>query len=278
MMKADGERRFYSALYAGEVAHVRFRPARHRLAYRVCYFLFDLDELPEIDSALRLFAYNRPGLFSLRDRDHGPLPRADRSGPPGLRSWVDETLRTAGLDIGRGRVLLLTLPRIFGHVFNPISVFYCYGEEGGLQALIYEVNNTFGHRHAYVLRPGPAVSGVYRHVADKKMHVSPFIDMTARYDFRLNAPGLAPGGDLTFAIRESDAAGRLLHAGFKGTRLELSDRRLAWQILRFPFMTFKIIAGIHWEALKLWLKGTPFYRTPAPPRHGVTLGGGSSQS
>lgn len=243
-----------SALYRGEVTHRRLRPREHRLRYRVFWLLLDLAELDAIDRRMRLLSRNRFNLLSFHDRDHG-----DGSGRP-LRDQVTALLHREGVDIDGGAVRLLTMPRVLGYVFNPISLYYCHGPDGRLAAVIYEVTSTFGERHAYVL---PTTDGdVIRQGARKALHVSPFMGMDMRYAFRGHAP--AEGMDLT--IDGSDSEGLLIVAAMRGRRRALTDDAILKAALSTPFLTLKVVAAIHWEALKLWLKGVPPQPAPSMTR------------
>lgn len=243
-----------SALYRGEVTHRRLRPREHRLRYRVFWLLLDLAELDEVDRRLRLLSRNRFNLLSFHDRDHG-----DGSGRP-LRDQVTALLHREGVDIGGGAVRLLTMPRVLGYVFNPISLYYCHGPDGRLAAVIYEVTSTFGERHAYVL---PTTDGdVIRQAARKALHVSPFMGMDMGYAFRGHAP--AEWMDLT--IDGSDSEGLLIVAVMTGRRHALTDGAILKAALSMPFLTMKVVAAIHWEALKLWLKGVRLHSAPSKLR------------
>jgi len=258
-----------SCLYEGRVVHQRLRPRRHRLGYRVFNLLLDIDELPWLASRLRLFAYNRPGVVSFHDRDHG-----DGSGGP-LRPWVEEQLRRAGIDLNGGPIRLLCYPRIVGYVFNPLSVYFCHRPDDTLAALLYEVNNTFGERHCYLIPTGGAVASptagadgaAILQECDKLFYVSPFIAVGGRYRFRVTPPG----PELSLAITQMDADRPLLHALFSGHRTPLEDRSLISALVRYPLLTLKVIGGIHWEALRLWLKGVPLVHHTAPPAELVTI-------
>jgi DUF1365 family protein len=261
-----------SCLYEGQVMHCRLRPVRHRFVYDVFSLLLDLDELGKLHRRLRLFSYNRFNLFSFDDRDHGA-----RDGSP-LRPWVEGQLAASGIDLAGGRIFIHCLPRLLGHVFNPLSLYWCYDRNGALRAIAYEVKNTFGGQHTYVL-PVPAAQAAGAPVhqrARKNFYVSPFIAMEAEYRFNLREPG----EKLSILIRESDAGGDLLLATQTGLRRILADRTLVRAFLRFPLVTLKVIGAIHWQALKLWLKGVRLYgRPPAPqqearrePGTGFSLG------
>lgn len=251
----------HSAAYTGLVVHARKRPRAHRLRYRVFYLLLDLDELPALDRSLRLFGYNRAGLFSFHDRDHGPRDGSD------LRSWVDGQLAKAGIEIPGGRVRLLCLPRILGYVFNPISVFYCFDRDGQFKAALYEVSNTFHETHTYLLPVEDDAGTVVHHSFDKNLYVSPFIPMDCRYHIALRNPD----AHASIAIRETDSEGDLLAATFHGSRTGMTDGFLSSTFVRFPLLTIKVMVGIHWDALKLWLKRTPVFRHPPKPASSVSI-------
>lgn len=247
-----------ASLYAGEVMHARMKPFAHRFAYRVFSLLIDLDRLPEAGRQSKLFSVDRPGLVSFQQKDH-----FDHEGET-LRAKVDRLLAEAGLAQPASRILLLAYPRILGYVFNPISVYFAYGAMGGLVALIYAVRNTFGESHTYValVEKGDLTPAGIRQERTKILHVSPFIDMGARYHFRV----LPPGEVVRLRIHETEAGEPLLSATFAGVHHELTTRALARILLRIPLMTWKVIAGIHYEALKLWLKGARFHKSPPPPK------------
>lgn len=244
---------FHSAIYRGDVVHERLRPKRHRLRYSVFYLLLDLDELPALDQRFRLFGYNRRAAFSFRDSDHGP---ADGSA---LRPWVNDRLRDAGISPDGGPVRLLCYPRVFGYVFNPLSVYFCYRQTGELSAILYEVCNTHGERHTYVIPAPDQPRAVIRQSCEKSLYVSPFIGMDAKYLFRV----VPPADDVRVVIREEDGDGPILAASFNGRRVALDGRSLSRSLADFPFMTLKVMAAIHWEALRMLLKGFSVFRHKA---------------
>ncbi|HEY4066734.1 MAG TPA: DUF1365 family protein [Burkholderiaceae bacterium] len=253
-----------SALYVGRVMHQRLRPKRHRLDYRVYSMLVDLDELPALARRLRLFSLNRFNLFSLYERDHG-------AGDGGLRAHVERQLHAAGLP-GGGAIRLLTMPRILGYAFNPISVYFCDDAGGGLRALLYEVNSTFGERHSYLIEVDPAERGapVIRQHCAKRMHVSPFLAMDLRYEFRV-APPSAERAGFSLGVSAHDASGAVLAARLEATRRRLADAALLRVFLTHPLLTLTVVAAIHWEALRLWLKGTRLQPRPAAPAQAVSV-------
>ena len=247
-----------SALYAGVVTHARHRAPLHRLRYRLVQALFDLEELPGLARRSRLFSHNRPGLVSFRDRDHG-----DGSGD--LTGWVRGLLNDAGV-AAEGRIALLCMPRMLGYAFNPLSVFFCHDEAGRLRAILYQVNNTFGQRHSYLLPVEAGAGEAVRQACDKAFHVSPFLPMDLHYDFAVKPPGETT----VVKIVVSDSEGLVLDAVFAGERRPFSDGQLLAALLAYPLMTLKVIAGIHWEALKLWSKGARYHPVPPPPATSVS--------
>jgi DUF1365 family protein len=230
------------------------RPKKHRLKYDVFSLLVDLDELPLLGRQIGIFGYNRRAPLSFYDRDHGPTTGE------ALRPWAEARMRDAGLEPDGGPIRLLCYPRLFGYVFNPISVFFCYRRNGDPAAILYEVCNTYRERHTYVIPVAESNGRAIRQTCRKSLYVSPFIDMEAGYEFHI----LPPGENLRVLIRQEDAAGLLLVASFCAKREPFTAGGLASCLIRFPLMTFKIIAAIHWEALRMWLKGYPvFSHNPA---------------
>lgn len=249
-----------SQLYFGSVAHRRLRPRPHELRYQLFWMLLDLDRLPELGSRSRLFSYNRLNLLSFHDEDHG-----DGSGAA-LRPQVERTLSDKGIAFDGGPIRLFCMPRVLGYGFNPISIYFCHEQSGALAAIIYEVHNTFGERHSYVFdahdeeKPGA-------HGCAKRFHVSPFMDMGMRYEFKT----LLPAERFALAIRGSDADGMLIHASLAGEARPFDTVGLLRGFFLYPLLTAKVIAAIHWHALRLWLKGIRIRRKPEPPAEPATL-------
>jgi DUF1365 family protein len=253
---------FASAIYRGTVAHRRLRPKQHALKYRAFWMLFDLDELPLLGRSLKLFSHNRFNLFGFHDRDHG-----DSSGTP-LRNWVELHLNSAGIAIDGGPIRLLCMPRLLGYVFNPISIYFCYRRDGTLNAIIYEVNNTFGQRHSYLIAVEPGAGRTITQSCPKLLYVSPFNDMDMSYDFKVQPPEAS----VAVAVDVNDPTGLMITTSLSGRRHELSDAAIAGTFLRHPLLTLKVIAGIHWEALLLWLKGMKITQRPPQPDQPVSIG------
>ncbi|WP_430473366.1 DUF1365 domain-containing protein [Thalassospira lucentensis] len=263
MSKQPASANWASALYEGVVTHHRLRPKKHKLRYSVFSFLLDLDEIDDLAAKLRLFSRNRFNLFSFHDRDH-----AD-GGAVNLRTRLEAILAQHDLGDCAHNIQLLCYPRLLGFVFNPLSVYFCYRADGAIGAVLYEVSNTFGDRHSYLIPVGDAAvddKGVLRQSCAKGLYVSPFVDMVADYHFCIKVPG----DTVAVTIRETDENGPFLNAAFVGGRNVLSDRKLIGAFIRYPLMTLKVVAGIHWEALLLWRKGMKFHKRPAPPREAVT--------
>ncbi len=248
-------------ILTGAVMHKRHFPLRYRFVYRVFSLLLDLDELPSAGRRLRLFSHNRFNLFSFYDRDHGPGLDAP------LRPWLDKLLRVQGIDLEGGAVKILSFPRILGYVFNPLSIWYCRHRDGTLRAVLCEVNNTFGEKHFYLLHErGERLHWPVKAEKRKVFHVSPFIDMEARYRFRLSSRE----DQLTVLIREYKERKLMLVASLTGYLQPLSDPRLLYVTFAYPLLTLKVMAMIHWQALKLWLKGARFHTKPSPPTQEIS--------
>lgn len=242
-------------LYPSTVMHRRLIAPLYRFTYRIFYLLLDIDRLDEVDRSLRLFSRNRFNLVSFHDADHG-------DGRTALRPWVEARLAREGVHLDGGRIRLLSLPRLLGFAFNPIALWYCEHRDGTLRAILAEVRNTFGEKHGYLIASGGRpIAYEGPHLKEKCFHVSPFLDLTGRYDFRFTAPGDA----LRVLIHETRDGAPLMDATLHGRREPLSDARLLARVLAMPWMTLKVVAGIHWEALKLWLRGARFHKKPEPP-------------
>lgn len=247
------------ALYLGTVVHKRMRPRLHALRYSVFSCLFDCDQIGRLDARLRLFSYNRFNLISLHDRDHTD----GRS--------LKDYLRSIAAGSGRGneisRFMMLCYPRVLGYAFNPLTVYFGLDTNDRVRLVIYEVRNTFGEQQTYVLPADPEKSGLIDQQCRKRFYVSPFNAVEGRYSF--HATPLS-GDDLTVGVALKTDQGPLLKAHFRGTRQVLNDATLLRALARTGWMTVKVIAGIHFEALKLWAKGLPIVKRPPAPVAPIT--------
>ncbi|HEY0436395.1 MAG TPA: DUF1365 family protein [Phenylobacterium sp.] len=246
-----------SGLYAGLVSHRRLKPRAHRLGYRIFMLLVDLDELAQL-SRFRLLGIGRFSLLGFDERRHG-----DGSGRP-LKAQVEALLAGAGIAHG-GPVRLLAMPKVLGHAFNPLTVYFCHDAAGALSAILYEVNNTFGERHSYLI-PAPDAA-LIRQQCGKAFYVSPFMDMDLSYAFRV----LRPAEQVLVAVDVSDAEGLMLATSFAGERRELTDGNLFRAWLGHPWMTLGALAAIHWEAMLIWLKGEKVRVRKPVAKYAVTV-------
>ena len=269
-----------SSLYECTVLHHRFSPKEHRFVYRIFLFAFDLDELPELHRRLSLFSHNRSNLFSFRDRDFfptsEPLHHASpgrAGGPPApvdsdnrtssiqnLKSRITAFLATRAIDLTGGRVVLVTLPRVLGYLFNPVSFYFCYDAAGTCVASLAEVTNTFKEMTPYFLGPETRVAGTsFTLRTPKHFYVSPFSDVDTAFDFTLRTPHER----LSIQIDDYIGADRTLTSTLAGPRRELTGGRLAWFSLKYPAITLRIIALIHWHAALLWFRRLPWFAKAA---------------
>lgn len=258
-----------SCLYECHVMHARFSPRAHRFVYRIFLFAIDLDELPTLPGRLALFSLNRANAYSFRDGDflpvgealhHSSAPPASPPGPapnPTLKDRVIAYAARHGVDLAGGRVVLVTLPRIFGYLFNPVSFYFCYDRSGAPAAAIAEVTNTFREVKPFFLRadPNAAPQGEFRLRVPKHFYVSPFSDVDVAFDFALRLPGER----LSVQIDDYVGETRTLTSNLSGPRRELTSARLAWFTLKYPLLTLRVIGLIHWHALRLWWKRVPWF-------------------
>ena len=231
-----------SCIYNGIVTHTRFKPIRHNLRYKTFSLLLDLDEVEKLDKKLSIFSHNKFNLFSFYDKDHG-----DRDGSS-LKTWVLSNLKKFNIHQNINTIKILCYPRIFGYVFNPLSIFYCY-DNTNLKAIFYEVKNTFNEQHTYIFKVNN--NEKIDQKCKKKFYVSPFMDMETYYNFKL----LEPDQKLSVYIKQTDTEGTVLTATQTGDKKELSLKQLILNFIKYPLMTIKIISSIHYEALLLWKKG-----------------------
>jgi DUF1365 family protein len=244
--------------------HHRFLPRAHRFVYRIFMMAIDLDEVEDLHRRHRLFSFNRPNLYSFRDRDYLPLgetlhqatdstqPAADGAT---LKARVLAYLSRNGQDLTGGRVMLVTLPRVAGYLFNPVSFYFCWDSAGEPAAAVVEVTNTFREMKPYFIGSADRSGRAFRRRTAKHFYVSPFSDVDVAFDFTLSDPGEA------CAVQIDDYAGgeRTLTTTLSGQRRPLTDARLAWYAAKYPLITLRIIARIHWHAFLLWCKRVPWF-------------------
>ena len=236
-----------TCIYNGEVTHTRFKPVKHHLKYKTFSIFLDLDEIEKLDKLIPIFFFNKFNIFSFYNKDHG-----ERDGKS-LKSWVIKNLKKFNIQQNINKVKLLCYPRIFGYVFNPLSVFYCY-ENNLLKAIFYEVKNTFNEQHTYIFKAEG--KDKIEQTCKKKFYVSPFMDMETKYDFKL----LYPDEKLYVSINQTDKEGVILSAIQTGERKDFNLKQLITNFFKYPLMTIKIISAIHFEAFLLWKKGA-IYRS-----------------
>jgi len=249
-----------SSIYNGQVIHKRFKPKVHSFRYDVFSLLIDLSELETLDKQVNFFSYNKFNWISFYDKDHG-----DRDGSS-LINWVQKNLRKNNISTENIKIKILCYPRIFGFVFNPLSVFYVYNSNENLISILYEVKNTFGEQHTYIFRIEKDANLIQNNCS-KKFHVSPFIQMNCNYFFRL----LKPGNKISVIIDQYENEDKILYASQDGIRTDFNTKYLVKSFLNHPLMTLKIIIAIHYEAFKLWSKGIKFIKKKIKIKNNITI-------
>ena len=248
-----------SNIYIGKVVHKRFKPKEHFFKYNVFSLLIDLDELEIINNEIRIFSYNKFNLISFFDKDHGP-----RDGSS-VKEWVLKNLEKINIFNKNVKIKLLCFPRIFGYVFNPLSIFYIYDDELKLISILYEVKNTFGEQHVYIFKTTD--EKVIQNNCKKKFHVSPFIEMDCEYFFKI----LKPDNRLSVVIDQFDKEGKIFFASQDGEAIEFNAKNLINSFFSHPLMSFKIILAIHFEAFRLWIKGVKLVKKKFKIKNNVTI-------
>jgi len=250
----------HSSIYTGNVIHKRYKPKVHFFKYKVFSILLDMSEIDLLDKSLKIFSYNKFNIVSFYDVDHGP-----RDGTS-LKKWVIKNLIHNQINTKDIKIKLLCYPRIFGYVFNPLSVFFIYNKNSELISILYEVKNTFGEQHTYIFKT-KTDDNLIKHTCKKKFHVSPFIEMNCTYFFKI----LKPCNKILLIIDQHDDEGKLLYASQDGNRIDLNNENLILSYLRHPLMSFKVIVAIHFEAFKLWTKGIKFIKKKIKIKNNISV-------
>ena len=248
-----------SKIYDGKVIHRRFKPKDHYFKYKVFSLLIDIDELQTLQNKIKIFSYNKFNIISFFDIDHGP-----RDGTP-IKDWVIYNLKKIGINNEKIQIKLFCYPRIFGYVFNPLSIFFIYDQNSKLISILYEVKNTFGEQHTYVFKTND--DKIITNNCTKKFHVSPFINMECQYYFRV----LKNSEKISIIIDQKDNEGKLLYASQDGKAKDFNEKNLIISYISHPLMTLKIIAAIHYEALKLWLKGIKIIKRKLKIKNNISI-------
>ena len=240
-------------LFHGKVAHRRFSPKKHKLKYRIFSLFIDLDNISELRKKSWMLSLNRFNLVSFYENDYG-----DSTG--NLKLYIFNEVKTRFPNIDINKIYLLTMPRILGYVFNPLSIYFCYDRNCSLTAILYEVSNTFGQRHNYIFDISDSKNPIHRHECSKDFYVSPFLEMEMKYKFSVSNPSTA----FSLAIHAYKNSDLIMSASQNMAFAQLSTKTLARAFASSPFMTMKVIAGIHVEALMLWLKGVVIIPNSSP--------------
>jgi hypothetical protein len=237
-------------IYHGQVVHVRTAPKRHVLSMNVFELFINLDDIGKLSKRLRLFSYNRFNLFTINDKNWGA-----RNGTPLIAHVRGLATKACGENAAK-HIYMLCFPALFGRVFNPLTTYYCYDDEGELRCLVFEVSNTFGEHHSYVV---PADQAASAH--PKRFHVSPFNKVEGSYSFQAKSPN----DNLRLGVRLDKNKETILNTWFNGKHYDLTDWALFKAFLKMPLLPLQILFAIHWEAFKIWRKGLAFNSSPKPP-------------
>jgi len=246
-----------NSLYFGKVFHERHTPFSHKFTYSVFTLWCDLDELPNLSKKLTFFSINKWNILSFYNKDHGPRDGSD------IGPWIEKAALEKNIELKGGKIFFLGFPRLWGCAFTPLSLYICYHKNGKLKAILYQVKNTFGEQHGYLFE---VTSDNLSSECEKIFHVSPFIPMNCQYKFRLNEPS----DTFHLAIHQFLPDAKILTATWDGERYDLNDKNILKAILKHPLMTFKVIAGIHWEAFNIWIKGAKYIKKPPLPSKDVS--------
>lgn len=242
--------------------HRRLSPKVHHFNYQIFMLALDLDEIDNVASRIWGFSRNRFNLYEFRDRDHLTLPGLEKAT---VRDNITAWLKQNQVDLPTdSKILLVTMPRVLGYIFNPVSFYFCSDAAGSPICAVVQVGNTFREMKPYLLRH-PSGENSFRLITPKLFYVSPFSGLELCFDFKLKVPGEHLEIHINDRLGPDETSELTLLSTLSGKRRELTSARLAWCTLKFPFVTLKVIFLIHWHALRLWLKKIPFHRKAAHP-------------
>ena len=245
-----------SCLYKANVMHHRFEPKKHRFNYKVFMFYIDLDEVDMLRKHLWMFSINKFNFFSLRNNEHIQLPLEMPDKKKNIKEQISMYLAQNNIEIGSGKIMLLTNLNVLGYNFNPVSFYYCFDEKNLPLCVVAEIGNTFGEIKPFLLSRNNLSENKFHLNTTKYFYVSPFIDHDTNFDFNLTVPD----EKLNIRIDDYKKEVRFFISTLSGTKKVLSNLNLAWYSIRFPFITLKIITLIHWNAILLWLKKIPYHK------------------
>ena len=250
-------------LCIGQVRHSRLRPAMNAFSYGVFTLMLPLRAIGDGPLGSKLCARNRFHLLSFHDRDHG-------DGKTPLLPWIETLLRTEGIADADGEIWLQTFPRVLGYVFNPVSFWFCHRQDDTLRAILVEINSNHGTRHCYLLEnEGDMLRWGAELQAKKVFQVSQLSKIEGDYRFRFLRTTRSEQGAaverIVSHVEYHDNEGLLISASISGEVKPLSDLRLAWAFFRYPLMTLAVFARIHWQTLKLLVRGVPYYGRRGTP-------------
>jgi uncharacterized protein len=244
-----------SGLYKGQVMHHRQSPVKHAFQYGVFFWGLDLDDLGELKKRNPLTGYNQRAIYSLRDSDHLLGDTSAKS----LKDNAAQFLRQKGVTWADGSMYLITNLRTFGHLFNPVSFYFCQEKHTQKRYCIVEVGNTYYEMKPYLLEE--TQPGYFDHQVEKLFYVSPFTELTDHFHFKIHWPT----EKLQIQIDDLRQGDRFFLSTVKGTWLALNSRNILWSLVSYPFHTIKVIWAIHWQAFRLWIKKVPYQAKAANP-------------